>query len=60
MFADDTKLIAAIRPNLETHDKTKFQEDINRVTEWFKRWYVSLNTAKCKIMNIGRLNQGGD
>ena len=45
---------------IRRQDKTKLQEDINRVTEWFNRGHVSLNPAKCKIMNIGRLNQGGD
>ena len=53
MFADDTKLIVAIRPHFEA-------VSIDLITEWFNHWHMSLNTAKCKVMNIGRQNQGAD
>ena len=33
MFADDTKLIAAISPHFEAVDRAKLQDDIDQVTE---------------------------
>ena len=45
MFANDTKLIAAIRPHFEAVDRAKLQYDIDRITEWCNHWYMSLNTV---------------
>ena len=60
MFADDTKLIAAISPYFEAVDRAKLQDDIDRITEWCNHWHMSFNTAKCKVINIGGQNQGAD
>ena len=49
MFADDTKLISAIRPKFEIQDRTKLQTDIDTISEWCKRWHISLNTTKSCI-----------
>ena len=57
MFADDTKLVAS---QFEASNRAKLQEDIDRVSEWCKRWHISLITTKCKVMNIGQLNQCAD
>ena len=57
---DDTNLFAAIGPNFESQDRAKLQKVIDRITERCKRWHMTLNTAKCRIMNIRRLNQGED
>ena len=35
MFADDTKLMAAIRPQFKAEDRAKLQEDIDRITVFF-------------------------
>ena len=51
IFVDDTKVIAEIRPNFEAQDKLKLQKDIDRVVEWCKFWHMTLNTAKCTIIN---------
>ena len=40
----------------EELDRTKLQTDLDRISEWCKRWHMSLNTAKCKIMNVRRTN----
>ena len=34
----------------------KLQSEIENLSEWCKRWQISLNTAKCKVMNVGRKN----
>ena len=58
MFADDTKFISAIRPKFEIQDSTKLQTDIDTISELCKRWHMSLNTTKCKVMHIGWSNVG--
>ena len=57
MYADDTKLIAAILTYFGAVDRAKPQDDIDRITEWCNHWHMSLNIAKCKVMNIGRLRE---
>ena len=58
MFADDTKLIASIRSRFEDQYRAKLQKDIDRVSEWCKRWHMPLNTTQCKVMNIRRMKPG--
>ena len=53
-FADDTKM-ARIVNNHE--DARRFQEDIDRLSEWANQWAMEYNQAKCKIMHLGRTNQ---
>ena len=60
MFADDTKFISDIRPKFEYQDRSKLQTDIDTISEWCKRWHISLNTTKCTVMHIGRSNIGAD
>ena len=60
MLADDTKLVASIHPQFEAQDRAKLQEDLDRLSKWCKRWCMSLNTTKCKVMKIVRLDQGAD
>ena len=54
MFADDTKLIAEIRPQCVELDRVKNHDDIDKVSEWCKRLHMSLKTSNCKFLNIGR------
>ena len=57
IFAADTNFVTSIRSQFEARDRAKPQEDIDRLSEWCKSWHMFLNTTKCKIMNIGRINQ---
>ena len=34
------------------------QEDLDKLTEWTKKWQMSFNTKKCKVMHVGRTNPG--
>ena len=56
MFADDTKLILTIRPNLMLEDRVKLQDDIDKISEWCTYWQMCLNSEKCNLMSIGRSN----
>jgi len=53
-FADDTKVLAQVHSDAE---RTKSQEDLDKLTEWAKKWQMSFNTNKCKVMHVGRTNQ---
>ena len=50
MFADDTKLWTGI---LKLEDSDSLQKDLWRLAEWSKKWLLSFNPEKCKVMHIG-------
>jgi hypothetical protein len=50
MFADDTKIWAAIRDRDESES---LQKDLDRLVEWSNKWLLRFNPQKCKIMHIG-------
>ena len=53
LFADDSKVYSVIR----THeDAAKLQSDLEKISDWSKKWLLSFNVEKCKIMHIGRNN----
>ena len=52
-FADDTKCAQVVENRA---DADLFQGDIDRLTEWAKKWAMVFNETKCKIMHIGRNN----
>ena len=49
-YADDTKLYSVITNNI---DNSQFQENLDRVSDWSKKWQLKFNTDKCKHMQIG-------
>ena len=53
MFADDTKLFREIGG--ET-DSVELQADLDNLILWSIKWQMSFNTAKCKIMHLGKNN----
>ena len=53
-FADDTKLIGKAGTTEETD---VLQEDLEKLNEWAKRWQMSFNADKCKVLHIGRNNK---
>ena len=57
LFTDDTKLYHVIK--LET-DREVLQQDINRLVKWTEVWQLPLNASKCKILNLGKGNEGYD
>jgi len=62
-FADDTKLANTIRCD---EDRQRLQDCLDALMEWAAKWGMAFNTAKCKVMHIGRQNprypytMGGD
>jgi hypothetical protein len=50
LFADDTKLIAAIR---NTTDCLMLQTDIDKANHWAETWKMQFNNKKSKVMQIG-------
>ena len=51
LFADDTKIIATIKTNL---DSDKLQCDIDKLVEWSAKWKMCFHEEKCKVMHINR------
>jgi len=47
MFADNTKIWKKIW-NLEC----SLKEDLDRLTEWSRKWLLLFNPEKCKVMHI--------
>ena len=56
MYADDTKLLARLRPGYLKEDASLLQQDIDRVHAWTETWLMRLNLDKCKLMHIGKNN----
>ena len=54
MFADDTKIY---RPVRNPSDAEHLQADINAAVDWSRKWQLSFNTEKCKVLHIGRVNE---
>jgi len=52
-FADDTKLANLIR---DEADRQRLQECLDALMAWAARWGMAFNTAKCKVMHVGRHN----
>ena len=59
IFADDSKIIATIRPDQGSEERAKLQSDIDIVKQWCKNRHMVLNSEKCKVMNLGKGNNGG-
>ena len=53
-FADDTKMARIVE---EEVDAEKLQSEIDGLVEWARRWAMSFNVEKCKVMHIGRKNR---
>ena len=52
-FADDTKVLAQVQSDAE---RKKLQEDLNELLEWTKKWRMSFNKKKCRVMHVGSTN----
>ena len=50
MFADDVKIWNVIRTDA---DDDSLQEDLNSLARWSSKWFLKLNSGKCKVMHIG-------
>ena len=55
LFADDTKVYRAIKTE---EDRTILQADLQAMMTWSNKWQLPFNTAKCKVMYLGKYNLG--
>lgn len=53
LFADDCVLYREIT---NTSDVAILQSDLDCVSNWCNKWNMQLNTNKCKVMTVSRLN----
>ncbi len=51
MYADDSKVIAEA---VDLDQVSTLQEDIGKIKEWCDKWYMCLNSSKCKVMHLGK------
>lgn len=55
LYADDFKLkfnIARVESEVDIRTLSDI-DDIDMVARWCQKWFMELNTEKCKVMNIG-------
>ena len=52
--ADDTKIFRKIS---NTSDTRLLQEDLDTLVQWSKKWKMTFNMEKCKVMHIGKQNE---
>ena len=57
LFADDAKVYRRIAT---TEDVESLQRDMDRLSEWSRKWLLLFNVAKCKTMHIGHSNPKND
>ena len=50
MLFADTKLWTKIS---KREDSESLQEDLRKLAEWSKKWLLTFNPEKCKVMHIG-------
>lgn len=57
IFDNNTKIW---NKTVEQNYCTALQTDLDSIQEWSHKWLLKFNTAKCKIMHMGRNNQEYD
>ena len=51
MYADDSKILGKAG---SAEDCKRLQEDIDKCVKWARTWLMKFNTAKCKVMHVGK------
>ena len=52
-FADDTKITGKVT---SADEKALLQSDLDRLVNWSKKWQMTYNIDKCKVLHIGSNN----
>ena len=52
-FADDTKITGRVT---SADEKALLQSDLDRLVNWSKKWQMTYNIDKCKVLHIGSNN----
>ena len=53
MFANDTKIFGDVSSST---GRESLQADIHRAVSWSEKWQLPFNTAKCKVLHVGKSN----
>lgn len=53
LYADDMKLINIVTKD---DDRSRLQDDLNKLAEWTMNWNLKLNLQKCGVLTIGCKN----
>ena len=51
LYADDAKLFKLINNDL---DRAALQMALDNLNKWCEKWFLSLNTKKCKLLTVSR------
>ena len=54
-FADDTKIFGPAQCH---RDRECLQKDLEKLVSWAEQWQMEFNVDKCKVMHMGRSNEG--
>ena len=54
MFADDAKILRRVR---NEEDCVALNQDLERVSEWSRKWEMAFNTKKCSVLEFGKSNR---
>ena len=54
-FADDTKIFGPAQCH---RDREYLQKDLEKLVSWAEQWQMVFNVDKCKVMHMGRSNEG--
>ena len=57
LFAYDTNMFREIQSD---EDSQKLQQDIDELLIWSKKWQLTFNESKCKVMHYGKTNRKAD
>ena len=55
LFADDTKLYRTVD---SYGDSNMLQMDLYKLDNWSESWQMKFNIQKCKVLHLGKKNQG--
>ena len=53
-FADDTKIAKVVETE---NDAVALQRDVDTLVEWARKWEMTFNVEKCKVLHVGRRNK---
>ena len=53
-FADDTKIANSV---ISHEQVIEMQKNLDKLSEWGKKWLMSFNADKCKVLHIGYRNE---
>ena len=56
LYADDSKIMAKINNDNPDADAMGLQDDIDNIVIWSEKWKMKLNSKKCKVMHLGKIN----